>query len=249
LDLNRLLEEINKLDADDLLVAHQQVLRRQQALGSHEVVGILADIHGDLEGFRNALVIFEQHGVKRILCAGDVVDRGSSADEIVHIIQEMGIICIAGNHDRTVVTNQARWRAKDNAERLREVGRIVSDETIEFLKTLPDFDHITIAGKRILIAHGVPWSDVIGVFPDSRQSTFDRIYREYGEDYDIILLGHTHHPIHAQIDALTILNPGSIYGVTIRDSHTCAILKLPSLDFDLYDVHSGEQIELDIIQR
>jgi hypothetical protein len=55
--------------------------------------------------------------------------------------------------------------------------------------------------------------------------------------------------LHATIGTLQILNPGSIYGVTIRDSHTCAILKLPACDFTVYDVQSGEAIALPITIR
>jgi hypothetical protein len=33
------------------------------------------------------------------------------------------------------------------------------------------------------------------------------------------------------VGSLQILNPGSVYGVTARDSHTCATLTLPARDY------------------
>jgi predicted phosphodiesterase len=87
------------------------------------------------------------------------------------------------------------------------------------------------------------------VFPDSRRSTYQRIEKEYGADNDIIILGHTHHPLNATIGDLHIYNPGSIYGITTRDSHTCATLKLPECEFTVYDVRTGEIVDIPITAR
>lgn len=242
---------LEQLSADELEQVQEDTTKLQPNLSQSDstVVGIIGDMHGNYEGFLKALEIFEQHGVMQILCAGDIVDRGGHADDIVKMIRARNILCIAGNHDRTVVTNQARWRASKNAERLRELGRIVSDETITFLKALPDTAEIIIADKRILIAHGAPWSDVITVFPDSRQSTFERINNDYGGNYDIVILGHTHQPMHARIGNLHILNAGSVYDVTIRDSHTCGILYLPETRFVVFDLASENPIDLGITEH
>src|SRR5688572_14641850 len=197
-------------------------------------IGVIADIHGDLPGFEAALRIIEGEGVSQIVCAGDIVDRGPEADEIIRIIRQRDIPCIRGNHDVTVVRNQARWRASDRPERLSQLGRIVSDETIDFLNGLPETVALTLDGVRMLIAHGTPWSDVMTVFPDSRQGVLDQIVERYGHDHDIIVLGHTHQPMFMHVANLWILNPGSIYGVTIRDSHTCAVLDLAHMGFEVF---------------
>ena len=38
-------------------------------------IGIMSDIHGDLESFNATLSLFDQQGVSQILCAGDIADR------------------------------------------------------------------------------------------------------------------------------------------------------------------------------
>src|SRR5262245_13489546 len=76
-------------------------------------VGIIADMHGDFAGFQQSLDIFDRAGVSHILCAGDIVDRGPEADAMVKTILERGIPCIKGNHDHTVLENQAKWRSTD----------------------------------------------------------------------------------------------------------------------------------------
>ncbi|MEO1288985.1 MAG: metallophosphoesterase family protein [Chloroflexota bacterium] len=212
-------------------------------------IGIIADIHGDYDSFQKALSIFDAQNVQNVVCVGDIVDRGSDADKIIKVLQQRQILCIAGNHDRTVVANQDRWRQHPNQQRMRELGRVVSDTTIDFLIDLPDTMPLNLANKKILIAHGTPWSDVLGVFPDSRQGSFDRIYRDYSAEYDVIILGHTHHPMHAMIQNLHIINSGSVYSVTSRDSNTCAIFDLDALSLIVYDIQSAQPIDISITQR
>lgn len=238
-------QAIDTLSANELEQIRQYVIQKQGNQSS-EKVGIIGDMHGDYDSFIKALDIFDIQGVNQILCAGDIVDRGSDADKIIKVIQERDILSIAGNHDRTVVANQDRWRQHKNPQRMRELGRIVSDKTITFLENLPDTLSTHIAEKNILVAHGTPWSDVLGAFPDSRHSTFERIYNEFADSYDVIILGHTHCPMHAKIDNLHILNAGSIYSITARDSHTFGILSLPDCHFTVYDIPTGNPIDLEI---
>lgn len=245
--LDDIKQQIAKLSAEELEEIRQYVAERQAKWS--EVIGILGDMHGDYESFIKALEIFDEQGITRILCAGDIVDRGPEADKIIEVMQAKNIVSIAGNHDRTIVSNQARWRESDKPERLKELGRIVSDETIAFLETLPDTAEFVIAGKRILMAHGTPASDVQGVFPDSRHSLYDLIHYNYGKQFDILILGHTHQPMHAIVKGLHIFNAGSIYGVTIRDSNTCATLSLPDCTFTLYDIQTQNPRPLDAIHR
>jgi putative phosphoesterase len=212
-------------------------------------IGVIADMHGDLVGFEAALRIIEREGASQLICAGDIVDRGPEADEIIRIIRQRGIPCIRGNHDVTVVRNQAQWRASDRPERLSQLGRIVSDEAIDFLNSLPETLALTRDGVRLLIAHGTPWSDAMTVFPDSRQGVLNQIVERCGQDHDVIVLGHTHQPMRLRVANLWIFNPGSIYGVTIRDSHTCAVLDLATMGFHVFDVRTGDQIDINVIER
>lgn len=49
--------------------------------------------------------------------------------------------------------------------------------------------------------------------------------------------------------ALQILNPGSVYGVTGRDSATCATLILPTRAYRVFDLRSGKPIDLPVTLR
>jgi putative phosphoesterase len=212
-------------------------------------LGVLADIHGDWASFMRAIHLFERARVSHILCAGDIVDRGTGADRIVEVLQKLPATIVKGNHEHTILRSQARWRASARAPKLAQVGWIIGDDTLAFIAALPDSAQLTMAGVRILLGHGTPWSDLMDVFPDSRQSKFDQLVQRYGGTTDVIVLGHTHRPMHVRTGQLHVLNPGSVYGVTARDSHTCAVLSLPDCTFRVFDLATYESRELSIVER
>lgn len=212
-------------------------------------IGLIADIHGDLAGFRATLRLLENKGVERILCAGDILDRGPDADTIVRLLQEYNVVSIKGNHDHTVIHHQDRWRASDNPERLTQLGRIISDQTVDYVRDLPDEARFTFEGVRLLMAHGTPWSDVMAVFSDSRQGVFEQLVERYADDTDVVVLGHTHTPMRVWVSGMWILNPGSVYGVTVRDSNTCAALTLPECEFEVFSLKSSERVHVPVVQR
>jgi putative phosphoesterase len=213
------------------------------------VIGIVADLHGDLAGFLRALEIFERQRVAHVICAGDLVDRGADADRIAQLLRRLQATCVKGNHEYTIARSQQRWRASDRAAQLVQIGRIINDETMAYISGLPDTARRTIAGTRLLVAHGAPWSDIASVFPDSCQATFDRLAAVAQGAADTIILGHTHRPMHVRVGPLQILNPGSVYGVTARDSYTCATLTLPARDYQVFDLRTGAPIDLPVTRR
>ena len=206
-------------------------------------------MHGDLVGFKTALAIFAREKVGMMLCPGDIVERGSDADEIVRLIGEYNFGCIKGNHEHSVIRNQKHWRAAQNPERMAQLGRIISDQTLTFLESLPEAQQYIAENTRITMGHGTPWSDLLGVFPDSRQGIYDQLFARYGQHTDIMILGHTHQPMQVKYQGMLILNPGSVYGVTIRDSHSCAVLALPEKKFRVFDLKTSEEIQTETIDR
>jgi putative phosphoesterase len=213
------------------------------------LLGLIADIHGDWKGFLQAVQLFTHLGVRHIVCAGDIVDRGADADRIVAALQRLPATCVKGNHEHTIARAQARWRVSPRADRLAQVGRVISDATLAFISALPPTAQLTIDGVRILVAHGTPWSDLADLFPDSRQAKYDQLLQQYGATTDVVVLGHTHQPMHVRLGHLQILNPGSVYGVTGRDSHTCATLSLPERDVRVFDLRTNAPYPLPVVSR
>ena len=207
-------------------------------------IGLIADLHGDLAGFERALAICKREGAEALLCAGDVADRGADVDAIVAILKAREIPCVMGNHDATVVQFQTQRRKSEKVERLAELGRVVTDQTVNYLRALPPTRTMLFGETRLMMAHGVPWSDVIGIFANTRQGMINRVVEAVAPVAHVLVLGHTHEPLWIEAGGLTIVNPGSVYNITIRDSGTCAVLTLPEIDFAVYELASGAPIEV-----
>lgn len=108
-------------------------------------VGIVSDIHGDLQQLDVAITLLHKEGVDQIICAGDLVDFGVDSIGVVNRILELSIPCIAGNHDRATRDNQ-RLR-----QRQLEQGvsvQLLDETTLNCLDRLP----MTIRCMSILIA-------------------------------------------------------------------------------------------------
>ena len=119
-------------------------------------IGILSDIHGDLSAFRSALLLFEKHQVARILCAGDVVEKGPEEEDVVALLRERSIPCVQGNHDENAVRHHTLTVSRDDTDE-----SLLSPETINFLRQLPSSLELDFDEQRIAVAHAT-FSDNAG---------------------------------------------------------------------------------------
>jgi predicted phosphodiesterase len=91
------------------------------------------------------------------------------------------------------------------------------------------------------MADGTPWDNTEYVFTGVDEATVRRLLQE--AKAEVLILGHTHTPMHITLDAGHILNPGSLYGNRPDLQRTCGILTLPDVEFEVFDVSSGEAVE------
>lgn len=187
-------------------------------------LGIISDIHADIAALVVALQFLDSQGVDQIVCAGDLIDKGLDAGDVVRLMEARSIPCVAGNHDHGA-----------GKDRLDLQGRA-------FLKGLPQTLNLTLEGKRLLVAHGAPWSEDVYVYPKTERHVFRRIAQEARAD--IVILGHTHVPLAAQFRNVWIFNPGSICRMYTKGSHTCGILTLPECSFEVFEFSSRQRVEV-----
>lgn len=192
-------------------------------------IGIFSDVHGHLDELHKTLDLLESHQVNQIICAGDLVDKGAYSDGVIDLIRTLGIPCVMGNHDAKA---QYMWLT-DNEP--------LQDRSLAYLKTLPESLVFEWAEFTVYLCHSNPWHDAsVYVYPTRPEILFKLVADDVNAD--IIVMGHTHHPMHVQIDHKCIINPGSIYGNRDRNERTCGILSLPESTFEIYDIESGNQL-------
>ena len=190
-------------------------------------IGIISDVHAQLGALERALDALTSRHVDRILCAGDLVDKGEEPDEVVSLVREMLIPCVRGNHDESAARHHAILGPGEVPELL--------DSTAQFLDELPLTRSYEIDGQRILLAHGIPTSNRVYFFEDrGKPKELKRWARNPG--HDVVVLGHTHRPMDLVWRGVRYINPGSVSCVRPRDSHTCALLDLPSGELEFIEL-------------
>ena len=195
-------------------------------------VGIVSDIHGQPDRLERALEHMEEMNVDRILCAGDLVDKGPDSQGVIELIRECCIPCVMGNHDENAVRHNAFYLKRDAEE------TELDEDALAFLEELPMTREYVWEGQRLLLAHGIPTNNQRYFWPDKTPKEFKRWARHCWTD--IVILGHTHRPMRVEWNDLLILNPGSISSIRGRDSGTFGLLTLPDARFEVFDLETCE---------
>lgn len=200
-------------------------------------IGLVSDIHADLTAFQKALALLQSHQPDKIICVGDAVESGvQGCVEVFKLLHENNIPCVMGNHEQYTVGHQA-WLRKNKPDQL---SRLLPDDLIEYLQNLPEILRYDWEGLRVVISHGTLWT----LFPHSKPHFFPRICEMARAD--VLILGHTHVPMHARSGSTHIFNPGAVTHQT--EEQRCALLSLPDLAFTLLDVDTGKVVPCEMIE-
>ena len=201
-------------------------------------IGIISDIHGDMQSLAAAADCLQQQSVDLILCAGDVVERGSDDHGVISYFRQHSIPCVQGNHDENAVRHA---ELSHDSSDLRENESPLSLEAIEFLKARPLTQTFVFEETTLLLAHATPSDNGAPVFQDSACDSLAKKFKKglARMEADILIVGHTHFPFDIRYKGKRILNPGSICNLQSRDSHTCGILDLSNQTFSVRNLSIG----------
>lgn len=217
-------------------------------------IGIISDVHANIAALEKALHCLDHAQVESIVCAGDLVEKGSDGDAVVRLMRKRQIPTVRGNHDEQAIDNQRWLRNRLSPENLAvELARLASgqnttstalltDETIAYLKKLPFSKTFTLNEKTIFLGHGTPDSNSQYAFAHSLPTLWWRII--HVAQADVIILGHTHEPMWMCVGKTTVINPGSTCCNYEFDHGTCAVLDLETLQPTFLNVDNCSVIEI-----
>lgn len=208
-------------------------------------LGIISDIHADHEHLEIALALLEKLGADQLLCAGDLVDGMTEGNRAAQRVKALNIPVVMGNHDHAFSRPPSdEWRS--TVSHMYQQDDNVTESTAGYLASLPLKLNLEYEGVRIVLAHANTWDQTSYLFPAAKSfERFQRLARENMQDADVVILGHTHTPMRVQIGKLWVFNPGSVQGnrYMYRPTHTCAILRVPELEFEVYDILTGQRAD------
>ena len=102
-------------------------------------LGIISDIHSNVEALKEVLAALERENCDKIICAGDVVGYGASPRICIDILRECRILCVRGNHDDLVLNPHKRASQKPAVRQVIQwTHNVLPDTCRRWLASLPD---------------------------------------------------------------------------------------------------------------
>ena len=197
---------------------------------------IISDIHGNIIALKEALKIIEEEQVEKILCLGDIVGIGTRSDDCVKLLMSYKdkLIAVMGNHEERnlygvpeyIHDGKHKMTEEDMAQE-RWTQNSISDESKEFLRTLPKEKVIDLEGIKTVLTH-YPLNENMEYGPfymyPSKEELQD-LFKKYCAQ--INLYGHTHVTrTRRTSEDIWYINPGTLGTTDYRDYGTFGILSI-----------------------
>ena len=145
-----------------------------------------------------------------IFCLGDLIGLGPDPAAVVNWFHRSPAICVQGDDDQALIEGVSSQDEPESAilvdDTLEHARRVLSLPQREFLMSLPPRRAVTLGGARFVIAHGHDLPCISSPMTLSE----DDLWEALGDEADIILVGHTHHPALRALERGWLVNPGSL---------------------------------------
>lgn len=176
-------------------------------------VALVADVHGNRAALAVVLAEAREAGVERLLVAGDLVGYYYDVAGVVALLDEWDWVGVRGNHEEML----GRWRRDDDRDAISarygsalEVACAeVDPATLDRLEGMPHPLLVEVGGRTVRLCHGTPSDIDRYVYPDATTPTRDLLL-DGDEPVDLVVYGHTHHPVVWSRNGTVVANPGSV---------------------------------------
>ena len=189
-------------------------------------IAVFADVHSNLDALDTVLDHIDRWRPDRILCAGDIINRGPKPRECTErvvtraLAEDWGMVY--GNHERYVlkygsgnlpdrgpefeIIRHAKWTYDQLDGRDHLVERL---EALPFQWTMTD-----AAGDEFRMVHASMLGDRKGIFPDD---TEESLREKIAPAPKVLVVGHTHRPLIRNVDDALVVNVGAVGAPFDRD--------------------------------
>ncbi|MFZ3088699.1 MAG: metallophosphoesterase family protein [Methylotenera sp.] len=175
-------------------------------------LALLGDVHGNADALQTVLAAAISYGAEKLLVTGDLVGYYFSPLQVLELLSTWDRHIVRGNHEDML--NTARQDPEFLVQvdtrygtGLRTALEQLSEKQIDELCNLPHPLELVIDECRILLCHGAPWDIDQYVYPDAQPELLERCAMQ---EFDLVVLGHTHYPMQQNIGKTLVVNPGSV---------------------------------------
>jgi putative phosphoesterase len=202
-------------------------------------IAIISDIHGNLTAFEAVLSDLHEASPDLVLHGGDLADAGSSPEEIVDRIRDLGWRGVAGNTDEMLLRPESleEFAAQSSApaslwNALREIAAAtrvkLGEERIAWLRQAP----CSIFEGPIALVHASPKSLWHASASEAKDTELESVYGPL--ERSIVVYGHIHRPYiralpSARGGQFVVVNSGSV-GLPYDGDHRASYLLVYDLN-------------------
>lgn len=202
-------------------------------------IASISDIHGNIEALEAVINDIEKENIDKIFVCGDLAVAGPNPSEVIDRLQELSgfkdMSFILGNTDEMILKANENEGLKyfpgDPAMKssIKYCQKTLTNDQLEFLRSLPEKLVINIGNQKILLVHGSPRNISENIYPGLEEDYVKQIIN--GQEEDIIFCGHTHLPVIYNVGSQTVINNGSVGRPFTDNPDSCyAIVDYPDLN-------------------
>lgn len=206
---------------------------------------LISDLHGNAAALRE--VIEREPNDSILVQLGDIHGLNSQPKEVVTMLRRLepqSAAMLAGNHCRAIFHEGEGHVNSDELSRFEKEHTLsqLSQEDIEWMRSLPHLDIFESDSERICATHAMPWPEQASGYESGNSGVTKRdlvgIASVVGDDYSIVISGHTHQQYEQDCSKfghdVHMINPGSLGydgNYSTLDTETGEV-ELKSVEFD-----------------
>ncbi|MCS7187227.1 MAG: metallophosphatase family protein [Armatimonadetes bacterium] len=113
-------------------------------------VGIIADVHSNLEALQSVWQLFDAEKVDTVWCLGDIVGYGANPSECIAEVKSRCSVILKGNHDEASATLQdLDWFNEWARQAALWTHYQLSEQEISFLESLPASRKVNLESSEV----------------------------------------------------------------------------------------------------
>lgn len=193
-------------------------------------IGILGDIHGNLEALKVAYNTLITNNVEKIYHLGDIGGYAPFVNEVIDFLIEHDVEGVMGNYDEAIVNNKEHCGCKYEDPLQAEMATLsfqwtkkhITKKSLEFMQRLPFEILFVVNDKKIKLFHATPIKNNLYWYDDRDEDFFMHMARK--ANADIMIYGHTHIPYRKNFNNKVFINAGSVGKPKDGDVRTCVCI-------------------------
>ncbi len=191
-------------------------------------IGLISDIHGNLQAMNTVLDALYRERVDLILCAGDLVCYGAQCNHVIDLMRACNIPSVTGNYDAAVAWNLPSAASKPSSpanELLKQAAldwtkRHIHSKHRDYLRTLPWTMQFVLDDLRITVIHA-GLNQLDEWYTPEEPAHLSRLASKLSSD--VVVVGHTHCAFDTTVtdpsgSKTRFINPGAVGRSLDRDT-------------------------------